>query len=158
MAQACRTRRSPDRSPKKHRGVAGDAAGYRALLMATVAEVGPRLGIAPTCRALALPRATFYRRRRPQSAPRRRPPASRALSTAERAAVLGVLHEPHFVDLAPAEVYATLLDEGRYSLLGAHDVSPPRRTPRGARAPESTTASAVRGSRAVGPAAARAVE
>jgi putative transposase len=25
-----------------------------------------------------------------------------------------VLHEPRFVDLAPAEVYATLLDEGRY--------------------------------------------
>jgi putative transposase len=28
--------------------------------------------------------------------------------------VLAVLHEPRFVDLAPAEVYATLLDEGRY--------------------------------------------
>jgi putative transposase len=28
--------------------------------------------------------------------------------------VLTVLHEPRFVDLAPAEVYATLLDEGRY--------------------------------------------
>jgi hypothetical protein len=25
-----------------------------------------------------------------------------------------VLHEPRFVDLAPAEVYATLLDEGMY--------------------------------------------
>src|SRR5260370_39360969 len=29
-------------------------------------------------------------------------------------AVLAVLHEPRFVDLAPAEVYATLLDEGQY--------------------------------------------
>ncbi len=28
--------------------------------------------------------------------------------------MLDVLHEPRFVDLAPAEVYATLLDEGRY--------------------------------------------
>ena len=28
--------------------------------------------------------------------------------------MLTVLHEPRFVDLAPAEVYATLLDEGRY--------------------------------------------
>jgi putative transposase len=28
--------------------------------------------------------------------------------------VLEVLHEPRFVDLAPAEVYATLLDEGAY--------------------------------------------
>ena len=29
-------------------------------------------------------------------------------------AVLARLHEPRFVDLAPAEVYATLLDEGEY--------------------------------------------
>jgi putative transposase len=28
--------------------------------------------------------------------------------------VLAVLHEPRFVDLAPAQVYASLLDEGRY--------------------------------------------
>ncbi len=28
--------------------------------------------------------------------------------------MLDVLHEPRFVDRAPAEVYATLLDEGRY--------------------------------------------
>ena len=32
----------------------------------------------------------------------------------QRQAVLDVLHQPRFVDLAPAEVYATLLDEGRY--------------------------------------------
>jgi hypothetical protein len=31
--------------------------------MATVTYVGPRLGIAPTCAALGLPRATYYRRR-----------------------------------------------------------------------------------------------
>ena len=28
--------------------------------------------------------------------------------------MLGVLHEPRFVDLAPAEVHATLMEEGRY--------------------------------------------
>jgi putative transposase len=47
----------------------------------------------------------------------------------ERVAVLHTLHEPQFVDLAPAEVYATLLDEGRYlcsertmyRLLATHD-------------------------------------
>jgi putative transposase len=38
----------------------------------------------------------------------------RALSVGEQATVLDVLHEPRFVDLAPAEVYATLLDEGVY--------------------------------------------
>ena len=29
-------------------------------------------------------------------------------------AVLDVLHEPRFVDPSPAEIYATLLDDGRY--------------------------------------------
>ena len=82
--------------------------------MATVTEIGPRLGIAPTCAALALPRATYYRWRRPQSVPSARPPSPRALSDAERGAILTVLHEPRFVDLAPAEVYATLLDDGQY--------------------------------------------
>ncbi len=82
--------------------------------MATVLATGPRLGIAPTCAALGLPRATYYRRRQPRS-PRgcRRSPA-RALAPAERQAVLARLHEPRFVDLAPAEIYATLLDEGTY--------------------------------------------
>src|SRR4029434_3552504 len=96
--------------------------------MATVTQIGPRLGIAPTCAALGLPRATYYRRRRPARAvpPRRRSPP--ALGAAERAAGLEQLHTPRFVDLAPGEVYATLLDEGRYlcsertmyRVLGAH--------------------------------------
>jgi len=38
----------------------------------------------------------------------------RALSVAEQAAVLDVLHAPRFRDAAPASVYATLLDEGVY--------------------------------------------
>src|SRR6266508_3459177 len=82
--------------------------------MATVTDLGPRLGIAPTCAALGLPRATYYRRRRPRRAPRPRGRPSRALPAGEQAAVLAVLHEPRFVDLAPAEVYATLLDEECY--------------------------------------------
>ncbi len=82
--------------------------------MTTVTELGARLGIAPTCAALGLPRATYYRRRRPQSAPAHRPRSARALSPGEHATVLARLHEPRFVDLAPAEVYATLLDEGEY--------------------------------------------
>ena len=77
-------------------------------------EVGSRLGIAPTCAALGIPRATYYRRQRPQNAPPRYGPSPRALSDAGPTAVLAVLHEPRFVDFAPAEVYASLLDEGRY--------------------------------------------
>jgi putative transposase len=81
--------------------------------MQTVQEVGPRLGVAPTCEALGLSRATYYRGQipRPEPQPRTIP---RALSAAERGAVLEVLHEPRFVDLSPGEVYATLLDESQY--------------------------------------------
>jgi putative transposase len=43
----------------------------------------------------------------------RRPPA-RALTQAERDAVLAELHSERFADSSPAQVWATLLDEGRY--------------------------------------------
>ena len=82
--------------------------------MQTVAELGPRLGVAPTCAALRVPRASYYLSRKPRPEPPPRPTPARALSAADRQAVLEVLHAPRFVDLAPAEVYATLLDEGRY--------------------------------------------
>ena len=84
--------------------------------MATVTQIGQRLGIAPTCAALGLPRATYYRCQRPSrvAPPSPRPPSPRALGEAERTAVLAHLHAPRFVDLAPSEVYATLLDEGTY--------------------------------------------
>jgi putative transposase len=36
------------------------------------------------------------------------------LPNLDRKIVLDVLHEPRFADLAPAQVYATLLEEGRY--------------------------------------------
>ena len=82
--------------------------------MQTVAELGPRLGIAPTCAALEVARASYYRGLKPPVELAPRPTPARALPAEERQAVLEVLHEPRFVDLAPAEVYATLLDDGRY--------------------------------------------
>ena len=81
--------------------------------METVALHGPRLGVGRLCRALALPRATYYRHLEAKAPPPRPTPA-RALTVAERQAVLDVLHEPRFVNLAPAEIYARLLDEKRY--------------------------------------------
>jgi transposase InsO family protein len=66
------------------------------------------------CTALGLPPASFYRRRRPAGPPKAPRRQARALSAAERAHVLATLHEERFIDLAPAEVYATLLDEGTY--------------------------------------------
>jgi putative transposase len=82
----------------------------------TVEELTPIVGTRPACRALGVAPATVYRRRRPPK-PRplrpRRPPV-RALSAAEREAVLDELHSERFVDASPAQVYATLLDEGVY--------------------------------------------
>jgi putative transposase len=82
--------------------------------MQAVATLGPRLGVAPTCAALSVARASFYRHRRPRSERRPRPTPARALAPTDRQVVLDTVHEPRFVDLAPAQVYATLLDEGRY--------------------------------------------
>ena len=81
--------------------------------METVALHGPRLGVDRLCRALAVPRATYYRHLEAKAPPPRPTPA-RALTLVERRAVLDVLHEPRFADQAPAEVYARLLDENRY--------------------------------------------
>jgi putative transposase len=82
--------------------------------MRTVTELGPRLGIAPTCAALEVARASYYRGLKPQVELPPRPTPARALPAEERQVVLDVLHEPRFVDLSPAQIYATLLDEDRY--------------------------------------------
>ena len=81
--------------------------------MEVVKQLGPQLGIALTCAALGLARSTFYRSLAPKTpaAPR---PSPRALSPEEQQRVLATLHEPRFVDSTPAEVYASLLDEGQY--------------------------------------------
>ena len=82
--------------------------------MTKVVEVGDRLGIGATCAAVGLSRATYYRKRdgsMPSPAHHRRPPP-RKLTASEQRQVLDVLHEPRFMDLAPAQVWARLLDEG----------------------------------------------
>jgi len=84
--------------------------------METVLAVAPEIGMAQACRALGVSRATAYRRRSPKPTVERRPrprPAL-ALSEEERQAVLERLHSERFVDRSPAQVYATLLDEGTY--------------------------------------------
>lgn len=70
------------------------------------------------CSALGLSRASVYRRctslAQPPAAARPRTGPPRALKAAERQVIVDLLREPRFADLAPAEVYATLLDEGTY--------------------------------------------
>ena len=90
--------------------------------MAAMEKVAPGARPGLLARALGLSRATAYRRRGRRTggpacipaARRPRPRPARALSDAERAEVLRVLHSERFCDHAPAEVYATVLDEGRY--------------------------------------------
>lgn len=76
-------------------------------------ELAATAGIAPACAALGVSRATYYRlyrqARRPQ-APRPSPP--RALTQQERQVVLDFVNSDRFVDMAPAAIVATLLDEG----------------------------------------------
>ncbi len=83
--------------------------------MSAILGAATLIGVAAACLALGVPKASFYRRRAPVLGPSKpRPTPARALSPAEREQVLEVLHEPRFADLAPAEVHATLLDEGRH--------------------------------------------
>ena len=80
-----------------------------------VQPLASQVGVAPACRALGVPRASFYRRQRPAPGHQQpRPTPARALRASERAHVLDVLASPRFVDRSPAEVVATLLDEGQY--------------------------------------------
>jgi putative transposase len=86
----------------------------------TVHELGPKIGIVAACTALAMNRAFVYRNRARRlrsgsgSMPRHRPRPPLSLSGAEQAVLLGVLDSERFMDVAPASIYATLLDEGRY--------------------------------------------
>lgn len=76
------------------------------------------VGIKPACKALKVSRAGFYRtqalKATPSVEPHKRSSPPRALSSDERHGVLDILHTERFVDKAPYEVYATLLDEGQY--------------------------------------------
>jgi putative transposase len=106
--------------------------------MDTALEHAASVGVVALCIALGVSRATLFRRKRGRAAlaaegaiatpaarvqsadddasrsSTKRRSSPRALSDEERKNVLAVLHEPRFCDLAPAEIYATLLDEKRY--------------------------------------------
>ena len=79
-----------------------------------MAEHRNGVGVATLCAALGVPRASFYRWQQPRPRIGAKRCSPRALTSPERQRVLELLHEPRFADLAPAEIYATLLDEGRY--------------------------------------------
>src|SRR6476661_6096118 len=86
-----------------------------------VAELEPKIGLRNACDVVGAAQASYYRRhrhgpspQRPAPIPHTDRPQPRALSETERAAILAELHSERFVDTSPTEVWATLLDEGRY--------------------------------------------
>jgi putative transposase len=83
-----------------------------------ITELAPAIGVRAACDAAGAAQAGYYRR---SPAPPRQAPVPqhdraqpRALTQAERQAILGQLHSDRFADVSPAEVWATLLDEGVY--------------------------------------------
>jgi putative transposase len=76
------------------------------------------VGTLRACKAFGVPRASLYRRRAGSKTKvaqcNGKSPSPRALQPKEKQAVLDILHSERFVDKAPLEVYATLLDEGEY--------------------------------------------
>jgi putative transposase len=81
-----------------------------------VAELEPVIGLRRTCTLTGRSRASHYR---DAKGPVHGPPAPRCsppnkLSDAEFDALLDLLRSPEFVDLAPAQVWAMLLDAGIY--------------------------------------------
>jgi putative transposase len=109
-----------------------------------IAQHRYKLGTRALCEALGEPRATWYRSRQSRLTSRSRPRSPRRLSEVEEGAILERLNSDRFADMAPGEIYATLLDEGSYlcsertmyRILARHGQncirrqSPPRTLPR----------------------------
>lgn len=84
--------------------------------MNTTLTLSEQVGKVAACQALSVARSSLYRFCQPASptSPPPRPSPPRALGRAERQTVLDQLNSERFLDQAPAQVYATLLDEGQY--------------------------------------------
>ena len=97
---------------------ARDRARQHALTEGLASAMPVKGTVSATCAALGLSRASLQRstkrQSRPPTAPLSRPSPARALPAGSRQTVLDLLRSPRFADLAPAEIYATLLDEGVY--------------------------------------------
>ena len=84
-------------------------------MLAAAKELAATVDTRTACEVLGVSRATYYRegREQPRSV-RVRPQPAWALLAQEREHILAVLHSEPYVDMAPAEVAATLLDQGTY--------------------------------------------
>lgn len=98
---------------------AGDA--FALAQQAACEQLALLVGRVAACRAVGLPRSTWYRHHRVNPAPPRPEPTPhvdrvqpRALSQTERENVRQLLNSDEYVDEAPATVWAKELDAGRY--------------------------------------------
>jgi putative transposase len=81
-------------------------------MTAIAQELSQSVGTARACQALGLPRSRLYPRQ--PTAGSSCPTPAHALSAEERTAIRAVLNSERFVDRAPRQIYAALLDEGTY--------------------------------------------
>ena len=72
------------------------------------------VGVARACVALAVPRSSYYRNMLPAKAQKKRGRPARALSEDEKKGVLGLLISEEFCDQVPRQIWATLLDRGKF--------------------------------------------
>jgi putative transposase len=81
-------------------------------------HLAAQVGVTRACQVLTVPRSSFYytptRPRGCAPGPSRRPAPPRALNEAQRLEVRDILNSEAFCDQAPRQVWARLLDEGRY--------------------------------------------
>jgi len=82
--------------------------------MKAAEQLSERTGVSAACESLGVPRSSFYRARQPKSEPKPRPTPERALTPEEKEQVRQTLNSERFQDSAPRQVYATLLDDGKY--------------------------------------------
>ena len=82
--------------------------------MQSAEAFGKSVGVQAACAALTVPRSSLYRARAPQVVRSNPKISARALSQVEKTKVRDELNSERFQDRSPREVYATLIDEGRY--------------------------------------------
>lgn len=72
------------------------------------------LGVRALCEALSEPRSSWYRSLKPRPIVSRTLRSPRRLTDTEERLILDILNSERFRDMAPGEIYTTLLDEGVY--------------------------------------------